>query len=190
MTYINPIDKSFGAVGHNIEFTQNSNIILESGNIFLCNSKQIKQSNGNEVGNMYGEKIYGSQGTINKINDFGVKGKIIGEKITNKQIYKVGKKEKVKQGIAQLLIQEEIDRVKKAYEIKITKVNKQNKPSIHGFEFEVIDKKFMENYGGIVQVMSGCPIIQDGKIIGALSHVICKDPRCGIGVYIQWMMEE
>ena len=53
-----------------------------------------------------------------------------------------------------------------------------------------MDEAFIKEYGGILQGMSGSPIVQNGKIIGALSHVIATNPKEGIGLYIEWMMEK
>lgn len=191
LTYINPEDNSFGAVGHNIILENNKDALLKEGNIYLCDLIEIQKSNKNMIGSMQGNKIYGSQGNIKQINDFGAKGTINGKEILkNNDIYDVGKIEDVKLGSAQLLINDSTNDIKKAYEIKITKVNKQSKPEISGFEFKVTDKNLIKDYGGIVQGMSGCPIIQNGNIIGGLSHVVCADTSKGIGVYIEWMMED
>ncbi|MGL5313146.1 MAG: SpoIVB peptidase S55 domain-containing protein, partial [Peptostreptococcaceae bacterium] len=190
LTYINPIDNSFGAVGHNIKFSHKENIINNLGDIYLCRLCEVRKSSSNQVGSMYGEKILGIQGNINKVNEFGAKGKIINnENIKNKEVYKVGRKEDVRNGSAQILIKSDNDERKKSYEIDITKIKNQDKPETQSFEFEVKDEELIKDYGGIVQGMSGCPIIQNGKIIGAVSHVIVSNPKCGIGIYIEWMME-
>lgn len=191
LTYINPCDNSFGAVGHNINLNKNKKLLSQNGNLYLCNLSQLQKSSKNNIGYMQGNMIYNKQGTVNRISNFGAKGKIIGDEIfKNNDIYEVGKKSKVKNGQAQLIIKDKINSDKHYYDINITKINKQNKPETQSFEFQVTDKELIENYGGIVQGMSGCPIIQNGKLIGALSHVICSDTTKGVGVYIQWMMEE
>lgn len=190
LTYINPTDKSFVAVGHGIDFN-GLNILDEQGNIYLCDSYEINKSNKNMVGNMHGDKINPSQGNISEITEFGVKGNISGEKILeNNSIYEVGNIEDIKIGPAQLIIEEATTNIKKAYDIEITKLNIQEKAQTQSFDFDVQDKELIDNYGGIVQGMSGCPIIQNGKLIGALSHVNCMDTSKGTGVYIKWMMEQ
>lgn len=190
LTYIDPIDNSFGAVGHNIKFSQKENMINNLGDIYLCRLCEVRKSSSNQVGSIYGEKILGIQGNINKVNEFGAKGKITNnENIKNKEVYEVGRKEDVRNGSAQILIKSDNNETKKAYEIDITKIKNQDKPQTQSFEFEVKDEELIKDYGGIVQGMSGCPIIQNGKIIGAVSHVIVSNPKCGIGIYIEWMME-
>lgn len=191
LTYINTKDNTFGALGHNMKISNVPDILSKNGDIYLCKLQQIKKSNLNEVGNMYGEKVCGVQGKILNINDFGLTGKIVGNEIfKNANIYKLGGKDDISLGVAQVLIKDDKDALKKSYDIEVTEVNEQNKPDVCGFEFKVIDKKLIENYGGIVQGMSGCPIIQNGKLIGALSHVLNDDPKHGIGVYINWMIGE
>ncbi|RDY29472.1 hypothetical protein CHL78_001865 [Romboutsia weinsteinii] len=189
LTYINQEDNSFAAVAHDVDISDRNNILIDKGDIFLCNSPIITKSKTSEIGNIYGEKKNSSQGNINKINEFGAKGKIIGDNILeNKDIYKVAYAKEVKEGLANLIIEEHQE--KKSYNINITKVHKQKFAETQGFEFEIVDKNLIEKYGGIVQGMSGCPIVQNGKLIGALSHVICSNPSKGVGLYIQWMMED
>ena len=75
----------------------------------------------------------------------------------------------------------------KKYDIEIISVDKQNEESIKGIKFKVIDKELIEEAGGIVQGMSGSPIIQNGNLVGAVSHVVVNDPLCGYGVFAEWM---
>lgn len=76
------------------------------------------------------------------------------------------------------------------YQITITKVNKQNEKDVKGIELRVDDPTLLQQSNGIIQGMSGSPIIQDGKIVGALTHVVTSDPIRGYGVFIDWMLEE
>ena len=77
----------------------------------------------------------------------------------------------------------------KEYEISILNVKKQRNPESKTFKIEIKDKKLLSMTGGIVQGMSGTPIIQNDKIIGAISHAVENDPSIGYGVYIGWMLE-
>lgn len=71
----------------------------------------------------------------------------------------------------------------------MTKVSHQNSPDQKSFTIKVTDEKLLELTGGIVQGMSGSPVIQNGKIIGAVTHVFVDDPTQGYGLYIDWMLE-
>lgn len=191
LTYIDPDNNTFGCVAHNLDLNGNKNIVLQNGEIYSCNLKNVTKSNTSEVGNMYGEKASKVQGYISSTNNFGAKGKISNnDLLKNAQIYTVGSKENIKLGSATILIKDDKDSKKEGYEINIIKINKQDEPQTCGFEFEIVDKDMIQNYGGIVQGMSGCPIIQNGKLIGALSHVVSNNPKHGMGLYIDWMMED
>jgi stage IV sporulation protein B len=77
----------------------------------------------------------------------------------------------------------------KAYDIKIIKANKQNSADDKSMIIKVTDKELLEKTGGIIQGMSGSPIVQNGKIVGAVTHVLLEDPTRGYGVYIDWMVD-
>ena len=80
--------------------------------------------------------------------------------------------------------------IREEYEIEIIKASYQAKQADKSMVFRVKDKRLIELTGGIVQGMSGSPIIQDGKIIGAVTHVFLSDATKGYGVYSDWMIEE
>ena len=77
----------------------------------------------------------------------------------------------------------------KAYDIKIIKANKQNSADDKSMTIKVTDKELIEKTGGIIQGMSGSPIVQNGKVVGAVTHVFMSDPTRGYGVYIDWMID-
>ena len=77
-----------------------------------------------------------------------------------------------------------------SYDIRITSLEKQKNKDIKGISFEVIDQDLINNTGGIIQGMSGSPIIQDNKIIGAVTHVLLSDSKKGYGVYLEFMFED
>ena len=76
------------------------------------------------------------------------------------------------------------------FEVEIIKTQNQSSPEQKSMVLKVTDKKLLQKTGGIVQGMSGSPIIQDGKIIGAVTHVFVNDPTKGYGLYIEWMLEQ
>jgi stage IV sporulation protein B len=78
----------------------------------------------------------------------------------------------------------------KEYDIEIVEVNRQSRPAQRSMVVKVVDQELLEKTGGIVQGMSGSPILQDGRIIGAVTHVFVNDPTMGYGLYVEWMMEE
>ena len=76
------------------------------------------------------------------------------------------------------------------FDIEITRVRHQGSPDSKGLEFEVTDEKLLKECGGIVQGMSGSPIIQNNRIIGAVTHVFVNNPKKGYGIFAEWMVEE
>ena len=74
------------------------------------------------------------------------------------------------------------------YDIEILKIENQTSPSPKTFKIKIVDEDLLRDTGGIVQGMSGTPIIQNGKIIGAVSHALENNPKVGYGVYIKWML--
>ena len=78
----------------------------------------------------------------------------------------------------------------KRFEIEIEKIEKQDSPADKSMVIRVTDEKLLEESGGIVQGMSGSPIIQNDRIIGAVTHVFVNDPQRGYGIFIEWMLEE
>ena len=83
----------------------------------------------------------------------------------------------------------EDDKVKE-YSIEIVEINKQNTRNIKGLKIKVTDPELIQKCGGIVQGMSGSPIIQNGKLIGAVSHVMVDEPLMGYGIHIEWMIND
>ena len=117
----------------------------------------------------------------------GIFGNYIKE-LPNKKQYKVAKKEEVKNGNAQLLTVVDGSTIE-AFDINIIKVTTSN-TSNKNILFEVTDEKLLKLTGGIVQGMSGSPIIQNDTIIGAVTHVVVDDPKKGYGIFITKMLEE
>jgi SpoIVB peptidase S55. len=97
--------------------------------------------------------------------------------------------EEVKEGPAEILTVVNGQKVEK-FSIQIVHVSKQTSPATKGMVIRITDPKLLERTGGIVQGMSGSPIIQDGKLIGAVTHVFVNDPTSGYGCFIEWMLQD
>jgi stage IV sporulation protein B len=82
------------------------------------------------------------------------------------------------------------DRGIREFDVQIKKINYQQRPNSKGMVIEITDPELLELTGGIVQGMSGSPIIQNGRIVGAITHVFVNDPKKGYGIFIEWMLEE
>ena len=125
-------------------------------------------------------------GSINKNTNVGIYG-IYDSILPNKERLEVARNDEVKIGkasIATVLGKEEIE----YYDIEITKIDEYSK--VKNISFKITDKELLDKTGGVVQGMSGSPIIQNGKIIGAVTHVIIDNPTTGYGLFITTMLEE
>ena len=164
-------------------------IDLSFGTIYSSDVTLIRKSkNGNP-----GEKIATINeneilGEVVKNNEYGIYGKY-SVNVDDYISLEVGKKEDVKLGNAQIWTVIHGDKVEK-FDIEIVSVKKQAKQGIKGISFKVVDKRLLDTTNGIVAGMSGSPIIQDNKIIGAVTHVLVDKVEYGYGIFIEWMIEE
>lgn len=188
LTYIDPNNKVFGALGHEIiENTTISKFEIKDGTIYEANVSGIVKSRNGKAGEknaIYNKtKIFGEISVNEMAGIFGTYSKDISDIST----IEVGKIEEIKSGEA--IIRTVIDGSKvEDFTINILRIdtNSKNKNIL----FEVTDKRLIEKTGGIVQGMSGSPIIQNNKIIGAVNYVIVNDTTKGYGIFITTMLEE
>lgn len=189
LTYVLSDSGEFGALGHQLCDNYNSLNIIE-GSIYDCNLIGIDKGQSNNPGQLKCVFVSGrnEKGEIKNSNKFGVFGKInnIEELVDINLSAKLGGRLSVKPGKAKII--STVSGIREEYEIEIIKTYNQNKEDDKSFIFRVIDKKLLELTGGIVQGMSGSPIMQNGKIIGAVTHVFTADPTKGFGVFTDWML--
>ena len=126
-------------------------------------------------------------GEIKENTNKGIFGKY-NEKLPEKTKYKVAKQNEIKTGEAKILTVLNDEEVKE-YKIEILKISDKEEKT-KNLLFEITDKELLETTGGIVQGMSGSPIIQDNYIIGAVTHVVVDSPTKGYGIFITKMLEE
>ena len=109
--------------------------------------------------------------------------------ILSKKPMEVATQDEVHQGKAYFMTVIEGGRVEK-FSLEIISVKRQEETDVKGIKVKITDEKLIEATGGIVQGMSGSPIIQDGKIVGAISHVTVDNPLVGYAIHIKWMLKE
>ncbi len=190
ITYIDPISKIYGALGHEIMMSESQNRVeVKNGSIFTSYVNGIDRSANGTVGSKnatitYNEKI----GTIVKNTPTGIFGTydVI---LPRKKTLPVAKWDDIKLGSATIYTITEGEKISE-YEIEITALNKKVIDTNKSISFKVTDKDLLETSGGIVQGMSGSPIVQNGKIIGAVTHVLVDDVTNGYAVFIRTMLEE
>jgi len=189
LTFIDPETKYFGVLGHEIADATTGKIIdIESGTIFDSKITGITRSSEGNPGEknalLYSDKI---EGTVFENTNKGIFGEYTSEMNTSR-LYKVGNIDDIKVGDATILTV--LDGVEVGeFSIKITSV-KETEDKLKNIQFEITDKTLLDKTNGIVQGMSGSPIIQDDKIIGAVTHVVLDNPTKGYGIFIQNMLEE
>ena len=192
LTYIKQSDFRFGAVGHPIvDSSIGENFEVESGNIYKCRLLGIKKGEKNNPGEIK-SSINLSDDSIGLADTnckYGVYGNILNKGIIDAdRTATLGGRLSVHLGDAKIYCNLDNEGVK-AYDIKIIKANKQNSADDKSMTIKITDKELLEKTGGIIQGMSGSPIVQNGKIVGAVTHVFVNDPTRGYGVYIDWMID-
>ncbi len=187
LTYVDPESKVYGALGHEIIESNSSSLVeVKTGKIFKNSitsiDKSVTGTPGSKNAKFYKETDYG---TIEKNTIYGIYGNY--KKSINNELLEVAKKKEAKVGEATIytvISQEQVEK----FTINIKSINENSK--IKNYSFEITDNSLLEKAGGIVQGMSGSPIIQNGKIIGAVTHVIVDNPVTGYGIFIETMLEE
>ena len=192
LTYVKQSDFRFGAVGHPIvDSSISENFEVEKGNIYKCSLLGIKKGEKNNPGEIR-SSINLSDDSIGYADTnckYGVYGNILNKGfIDANKTATLGGRLGVELGDAKIYCSLDGEGVK-AYDIKIIKANKQNAADDKSMIIKVTDKELLEKTGGIIQGMSGSPIIQNGKLIGAVTHVLLNDPTRGYGVYVDWMVD-
>jgi len=189
LTFIDPNTKLFGALGHEIiEKNTGQKLEIKDGTIYSSTVTGVTKSDigkpGEKNAKYDSSKVFGSikENTTNGI--FG----IYTSTIPNKKLFKVGKLDNAKTGNAKILTVIEGNKIEE-FDINIIKIN-ESKNISKNLLFEITDERLLKETGGIVQGMSGSPIIQDDYIIGAVTHVVVDDPTKGYGISIIKMLEE
>ena len=194
LTFYDKDSKTFGALGHPITYGDtNVSFNIKSGTLIRSSILSIKKGERGNPGEIKGLFINENEsiGTIEKNTSSGIYGDGLTELINpnfNKAMT-VAYRDEIKEGHAQIITTVEDDGAK-AYDIEILKLLPQDEPGSKSMIIKIVDPVLLEKTGGIVQGMSGSPIIQNGKIIGAVTHVLINKPDVGYGIYIEWMLQD
>ncbi len=189
LTFIDPNTKLFGVLGHEITDVNTGEIIdIKDGTIFDSKITGIVRSDKGKPGEknaiLYSDKVTGE---VFENTNKGIFGEYTSE-INNSKTYDVATIDDVKIGDAKILTVLNGTDVEE-FSIKITNVA-ETKDKLKNIQFEITDEKLLKKTNGIVQGMSGSPIIQDNFIVGAVTHVVVEDPHRGYGILITNMLEE
>lgn len=192
MTYIDS-QGNFGALGHGINDVDTSTLMeMNDGTLYQTEIISIQKGTTGHPGEMTGMIVYSDDRILGDITSNSVRG-IFG-KCNNKALalgteeaLPIGLKQEIKKGPAQILCT--VDGNTRYYDIEITDIHLDHDNVNRGIELKVTDPELIALTGGIVQGMSGAPIIQNGKFVGAVTHVLVQDSTRGYGIFIENMLE-
>lgn len=193
LTFYDPKTNVIASLGHGIYESQ-TGTLLEAGDGELLRTevKSIREGKAGEPGEIRGI-FYGDDaalGEVKKNSGFGVYSKCTDSSAFAKSKPMVmAYQDQIEEGDAYILTTIDGRNVEK-FDIRITKVNKQREPDSKSMEIEVVDDRLLQYCGGIVQGMSGSPIIQNNRLIGAVTHVFVNNPTKGYGIFAEWMVSE
>lgn len=189
VTYVDQTNRRFGALGHSVIGENKKELCISDGVVYACSIIGIHKGIRGRAGELRGMFLNDKPlGTAEKLCNCGIFGKLDEHFDTTDLTRTVATSENACPGKA--FIYSTIDGVEtKRYAIEIVKVDKNHKEN-KNYVIKVTDEDLIAQTGGIVQGMSGSPIIQDDKLIGAVTHVFLNDPTRGYGIDIQAMMKE
>ena len=192
LTFVKKKDLKYGALGHPITNGADDSVVpITTGNVYSCNLIGVNKGQRNKPGELRGVFVKKNEkGDITKNTPYGIFGNIEKKEnvIDENRCAKIGGRLSVKPGKAKLI--SSVSGICEEYDIEIIKASYQTKCSDKSIVFRVKDKRLLELTGGIVQGMSGSPIVQNGKLVGAVTHVFMSDPTKGYAVYSDWMLEQ
>ena len=192
MTFYHPESGVFGALGHMITDDNGEKAVdMSAGRIVEASIVSIRKGQRGKPGEKQGVLSENSQplGAIKTNTELGIFGKLVRKPEREFEPLPLGLKHQIKTGKAEMLTVingEEIQR----FTIEIEKIFLQNQPASKGMVIKITDPDLLTATGGIIQGMSGSPIIQDGKLVGAVTHVFINEPQRGYGCFAEWMVLE
>lgn len=193
LTFYDPQTNVYAALGHGIYESQ-TNTLLEAGkgDLLRTEVKSIREGEVGKPGEIRGI-FYGDEepmGSVISNCQYGVYSSGTQYKeIENIQPMVMARQDQIEKGPAVILTTIEGNKVE-TFDITIDKINSQKAAGSKGLEISVTDERLLSHCGGIVQGMSGSPIIQNNRIVGAVTHVFVNNPTRGYGIFAEWMVEE
>ncbi|MBX6394683.1 MAG: SpoIVB peptidase [Alicyclobacillaceae bacterium] len=194
LTFFDPEHHVYGALGHVIaDVDTGQPIEVGEGQVLHSSITSIDKGQNGQPGEKRGQMVdeHHVLGDVTKNSPFGIYGHM--DHMPDHGLYRdpvpVALADQVHPGPAKILTVVEGQKVE-AFDVEVVSVMKQRYPAIKSMVLKVTDPKLLAKTGGIVQGMSGSPILQDGRLIGAVTHVFINDPTQGYGVFAEWMMRE
>lgn len=194
LTYYNKENNSFGTLGHGLVDVDTGKLLnVKNGDIVTSKIVSIVKGERNKAGEIRGIIDDGIKiGEIEKNTMIGVYGIVTNEEYINKIILpevSVASRNEIKIGKAKAICQLENDKEPEEYEIEIKKIYKANSKDNKSMLIKITDKELINKTGGIIPGMSGTPIIQNGKFIGAITNVLVSNPEVGFAIFADLMLD-
>lgn len=192
-TYYEPSTEKFAALGHGIVDSDTEKLItIERGELVTTNIINIEKGEEGKPGQIKGTVASGETlGDVYSNTEFGIYGKITSKNRLNINLensLEVAKREEIEEGEAKVILTLE-DGIRKEYSIEITRIYTNNNKDNRSMIIKVTDENLLKLTGGIIQGMSGAPIIQKGKFVGAVTHVFVNNPTEGYAVFGDLMIK-
>lgn len=190
LSFYDPQSHGFAALGHGICSTENGNLLsVDNGSILASTIVSVRRGEKGIPGELKGVFQENKEvlGSILKNSECGIYGRYYAEP-ENAEKVPIAAKGEVHTGAAQILADVEGSRVR-SYGVEILRVMPDSRESSKSMVIKICDEELINKTGGIVQGMSGSPIIQDGKLIGAITHVFVNDPTRGYGIFAERMLD-
>ncbi|GLC32442.1 SpoIVB peptidase [Clostridium omnivorum] len=194
LTFYDAKSQRFAALGHPITDIDTGTILnVSTGQIVSSSIVSVRKGLRGSPGELKGIFVDedSSLGSVSKNTECGIFGSADKSLINKKydKPMKVALRNEIKEGPAKIITTVQGEEPK-AYSIEIQKLLEQDSPGPKSMIIKVTDSELLEKTGGIVQGMSGSPIIQNDKIVGAVTHVLINKPDVGYGIYIEWMLKD
>ena len=191
MTYVTKEKKTFAALGHGItESDTGVTLPIQSATVYKAEILNITKGEKGRPGEMAGAIDEGKLMGECTCNSQGGMFGILTDYVPHMQALKASPKGEVTEGDAKVICTVEKGAKPREYDVRILSVNRISLSKTKSFVIEITDKDLLSKTGGIIQGMSGSPIIQNGKLIGAVTHVFVNDPTRGYGIFIENMLAE
>ena len=194
LSFYDPDTGKYAALGHAITDGDTGSVLsVSEGQVLRANIVAVQKGASGAPGELKGSFLREGEvlGDIRRNSILGIYGAL--DEAAVNPLYPdglpIGLRSGVHTGKATILSSVDGAGVQE-YAVEITRVNQQSVPAPKSMVIRVTDERLLEKTGGIVQGMSGSPIIQDGRIIGAVTHVFVSDPTQGYGLYVDWMLQE
>ena len=195
MTFYEPESKVFAVLGHGITDSDTDSLIsIDTGELVTSKVISLKKGESENPGEIKGTIINGQKiGEVEKNTKFGVYGKLTNPTALNidtSKALKIALRDEIEEGEAKILCSLDDSNIAKEYSIQIEKIYRDNDYNNKSMLIRVTDKELINKTGGIIRGLSGAPIIQNGKFIGAITNVLVSNPEIGYAIFGDLMVKE